>query len=242
VIPLKDNVPTRSFPVVTVGLIVANVLVYLWELSTPGLESHVEHWGYYPCEIEGPCTQPASLFHLPPAYESVFSSMFMHGGLVHIGGNMLFLWIFGNNVEDSLGRVRFFLWYIAGGLAATAAQTFVTLQFGTAQDASIPNVGASGAIAAVLGGYFLLLPRASVLTIFIIGFFFFFREIPAIFFLGIWILLQALDGTLSLTTPTAGGGVAFFAHIGGFAFGILTVRLVKQRDPLPPEVRYAWRG
>jgi membrane associated rhomboid family serine protease len=167
--------------------------------------------------------------------------MFMHGGIVHIGGNMLFLWIFGNNVEDALGRVRFFAWYLLAGIAATAAQTFATLDFGTARDASVPNVGASGAIAGVLGAYFLLLPRASVLTAIFIGFFFIFREVPAILFLGIWIALQALDGTLSLTTPAAGGGVAFFAHIGGFAFGILTVHLVKRRPALPPVSSHPWR-
>ena len=239
-LPLKDNVPTRSFPVVTVGLIVANVLVYLWEISRPGLEAHVEDWGYYPCAVEGPCTNLVAQHHhgVP---ETVFSSMFMHGGLVHIGGNMLFLWIFGNNVEDALGRVRFLIWYLLAGIAATALQTFVTLHLGTATDASVPNVGASGAIAGVLGAYFLLLPRARVLTAIFLGFFFVIREVPAIFFLGFWIVLQALDGTLSITTPAAGGGVAFFAHIGGFAFGILTVRLFMQRTPLSPTPRYTWR-
>jgi membrane associated rhomboid family serine protease len=240
VFPLKDNVPTRSFPVVTVGLIVVNVLVYVWENSGKGLNNHVFRWGYYPCAIDGPCTNFYAAHH-HEVVATVFSSMFMHGGLLHIGGNMLFLWIFGNNVEDALGRVRFLLWYLLGGIAATAAQTFVTLDFGTPQDASIPNVGASGAIAAVLGAYFVLLPRASVLTAIFLGFFFIFREIPAILFLGIWIVLQALSGTLSLTTPQAGGGVAFFAHIGGFLFGISTVYLVKKRQSLQPVVRHAWR-
>src|SRR5215210_800798 len=240
VFPLKDNVPTRAFPFVTVALIAANVLVYLWEISGSGLERHVNDWGYYPCAVEGPCTTAAAAGH-EEVVATVFSSMFMHGGIVHIGGNMLFLWIFGNNVEDALGRVRFLVWYLAAGIAATAAQTAVTLQLGTAGDASIPNVGASGAIAGVLGAYFLLLPRASVLTAIFLGFFILFREVPAIFFLGIWILLQALDGTISVTTPDAGGGVAFFAHIGGFVFGVLTVRLAKQRDPLQPTVRHPWR-
>ena len=234
--PLRDNVPTRSFPIVTVGLIAANVLVYLWEVSGAGLNPHVLEWGYYPCAVEGPCVGPGRQHE--DLVATLFSSMFMHGGIVHIGGNMLFLWIFGNNVEDALGKVRFLLWYLAAGIAATAAQTFVTLEFGTARDASIPNVGASGAVAGVLGAYFLLLPRASVLTAIFLGFFLLFREVPAILFLGIWIALQALDGTLSLTTPQAGGGVAFFAHIGGFVFGFLTVHLVKRRRPLAPAPRY----
>ena len=237
-LPLHDNVPTRRTPVVTIGLIAANFVVWIWELQHR--ESTVDHYAYYPCSVQGPCLGPAAQHHLP-AWEGAFSSMFMHASWLHILGNMLFLWIFGNNVEDALGRVRFFVWYLLGGIAATAAQTFVTLHFGSASDASIPNVGASGAIAAVLGAYFLLLPRASVLTAIFIGFFFIFREIPAILFLGIWIALQALDGTLSLTTPAAGGGVAFFAHIGGFAFGVLTVHLAKQRPPLQPLVRHPWR-
>jgi membrane associated rhomboid family serine protease len=240
VLPLKDNVPTRTFPIVTVGLIAANVLLYVWENSGKGLNNHILRWGYYPCAVDGPCTNFYAAHH-HEVVATLFSSMFMHGGIVHIGGNMLFLWIFGNNVEDALGRVRFLLWYLLAGLAATAAQTFVTLDFGSAQDASIPNVGASGAVAGVLGAYFLLLPRASVLTAIFIGFFFLFREVPAILFLGIWVALQAISGTLSLTTPQAGGGVAFFALIGGFAFGLLTVNLVKKRSPLEPVVRHPWR-
>jgi membrane associated rhomboid family serine protease len=230
--PIRDNAPTRRFPIVTVSLIVANVLVYLWEVSGAGLERHVLEYGYSPCTVEGPGTQPYTLVpHPGPWEETAFTSMFMHGGIVHIAGNLLFLWIFGNNVEDALGRWRFLLWYITAGLAATSAQTFITLHFGTVADASIPNIGASGAIAGVLGAYFLLLPRARVLTAIFLGFFFFFREIPAFVFLGVWIGLQALDGTLSLTTPQAGGGVAFFAHIGGFAFGLATVYFVAKRRP-----------
>ena len=160
--------------------------------------------------------------------------MFMHGGWIHIVGNMLFLWIFGNNIEDALGKVRFLLWYLAGGIAATALQTFVTLQWGGAHDASIPNIGASGAIAAVLGAYFLLLPRSRVLTLILLGFFFFIREVPAILFLAIWIALQVWQGGLGILHPEAGGGVAFFAHIGGFAFGMLTVYVIAKRRPLQP--------
>jgi membrane associated rhomboid family serine protease len=162
------------------------------------------------------------------------SSMFMHGSWIHIIGNMLFLWIFGNNVEDALGKVRFLLFYLAAGIAATAAQTFVTLEFASVQDASIPNIGASGAVAGVLGAYLLLLPRARVLTAIILGFIFFLREIPALFFLGIWFLFQLIEGGFSLTHPQSGGGVAFFAHIGGFVFGLALVKLVAKQRPLRP--------
>jgi membrane associated rhomboid family serine protease len=231
VLPLKDNVPTRTTPVVTIGLIVVNTIVWLWEVRS-GVTKEVVHWGYYPCAVEGPCEGAARHHH--ELVEIVFSSMFMHGGWIHFLGNMLFLWIFGNNVEDALGRVRFLLWYLAGGIAAIALQTFVTLQWGGPHDASVPNIGASGAIAAVLGAYFLLLPRARVLTAIFLGFFFFIQEVPAILFLGIWIALQVWQGGLGILHPEQTGGVAVFAHIGGFAFGMLTVYLVATRRPLQP--------
>ncbi|HSX22025.1 MAG TPA: rhomboid family intramembrane serine protease [Gaiellaceae bacterium] len=231
-IPLRDNVPTRVFPVVTVGLIAVNVIVWLWELKAPGVDVHVFRDGYYPCAVQGPCHLPPG-FHALPWWQGVFSGMFMHASWQHIGGNMLFLWIFGNNVEDALGRVRFLLWYLAAGLAAMAAQTFVTLHFGSVQDASIPNIGASGAIAGVLGAYFVLLPRAKVLTLIFFGIILI-REIQAYWFLGIWILLQAWSGGFSLVQPHAAGGTAFFAHIGGFAFGIATILLVAKRRPAAP--------
>jgi membrane associated rhomboid family serine protease len=235
VIPLRDNVPTRAFPVVTVGIIAVNAIAWFWELSAPGVDYHVVKDGYYPCSVQGPCEGiqiGSSVFtHHLPWWEGTFTSMFLHGSWEHILGNMLFLWIFGNNVEDALGRVRFLFWYLAAGIAATALQTFVTLTFGTVRDASIPNIGASGAIAGVLGAYFVLLPRARVLTLI---FFFFFREIPAIWFLGIWIALQLWQGGVGLTHPDQAGGVAVFAHIGGFAFGLLTVRLVAKQRPLQP--------
>ena len=234
-IPLKDNVPTRSFPVVTVGLIAVNVLVWIWEWKT-GVDKEVVHYGYYPCTLAGPCEPQL----VPPDhlswYDGLFTSMFMHGSWFHIGGKMLFLWIFGNNVEDSLGRVRFFLWYLAAGLAASFAQTFVTLQFSDPAGSSIPNIGASGAIAGVLGAYLVLLPDASVLTLFFFVFIFFWRQIPAFLFLGIWFLFQLWEGGFSVLHPEAGGGVAFFAHVGGFVFGALTVGVVAQRRPLRPAV------
>jgi membrane associated rhomboid family serine protease len=231
-LPLKDNVPTRTFPIVTVGLIAVNIVVWLWEWRH-SVNAEVLHYGYYPCALQGPCVSPASAVHHLPWYEGAFSSMFMHASWLHIGGNMLFLWIFGNNVEDALGKVRFLFWYLAAGLAATATQTFVTLAFTNDQGASIPNIGASGAIAGVLGAYFLILPRASVLTVFLF-FFIFLREIPAVWFLGIWFAFQLWDGGFSVLQPQAGGGTAFFAHIGGFLFGLLTIRLFAKRPPLQP--------
>jgi membrane associated rhomboid family serine protease len=235
VLPLKDNVPTRSFPIVTVGLIAVNIVVWIWEFTGTSVEHDVLHYGYYPCSLEGPCVAPAALVHHLPWYEGVFSSMFMHGGWLHIGGNMLFLWIFGNNVEDAFGRIRFLLWYLAAGIVAAGVQTFVTLAFTDPSGASIPNVGASGAIAGVLGAYFVVLPTASVLTLFIIVFFVFLREIPAVLFLGLWFLFQLWEGGFSILQPQAGGGVAFFAHIGGFAFGLATAFLMRKRRPLAPK-------
>jgi membrane associated rhomboid family serine protease len=233
-IPIRDNVPTRSTPVVTIALIVANAIVWFWELGGRGVDYHVAADGYYPCTVNGPCepvvVEGHQFVHHLAWYLGFLTSMFMHGGWDHIIGNMLFLWIFGNNVEDALGKLRFLLWYVAGGIAATALQTFVTLSFGTVRDASIPNIGASGAIAAVLGAYFILLPRARVLTWIV----FVLREIPAFWFLGIWIVLQLYVGGVGLTHPDQTGGVAVFAHIGGFAFGVVTVRLVAKRRPLQP--------
>jgi membrane associated rhomboid family serine protease len=233
-IPLKDNVPTRSFPLVTVAIIGVNTLVWIWEFTGTSVEHDVLRYGYYPCTVQSPCASPAAGVPHLSWWDGAFTSMFMHGSWFHIIGNMLFLWIFGNNVEDSMGRIRFAIWYLLCGLAATASQTYVTLQFGDAQSASIPNVGASGAIAGVLGAYFLLLPTASVLTAIFVVFIFFLQELPAILFLGIWFLFQLWEGGFSLIEPQAGGGVAFFAHIGGFVFGMLTVRAVIVREPLRP--------
>jgi membrane associated rhomboid family serine protease len=235
VIPLKDNVPTRAFPIVTVGLIAVNILVWIWEFTGTSVNHDVFLYGYYPCSLEGPCDATIVPPDHLPWYEGVFSSMFMHGSWLHIGGNMLFLWIFGNNVEDAFGRVRFLLWYLVAGIAAAGVQTFVTLAFSDPAGASIPNVGASGAIAGVLGAYFVLLPTASVLTAFIIVFFVFLREIPAMFFLGLWFIFQLWEGGFSILQPQAGGGVAFFAHIGGFAFGLVTAYLIRKRPPLRPK-------
>ncbi len=223
-LPLRDNVPTRSRPLVTYALIVANILVWvLYQL--PDLQGSVDELAYHPCEVEGSCPTVGQGWLL-----TVFTSMFLHGGWAHLLGNMLFLWIFGNNLEDALGRVRFLLFYVAGGLVATAVQSFVTLSYASELEGTIPNVGASGAISAVLGGYLVLLPHAKVLTIIV----FVLREIPAAFFLLFWFGFQLLDGSASIAHPEEGGGVAFFAHIGGFVFGAVTVKLLQQRRPLAP--------
>jgi membrane associated rhomboid family serine protease len=227
-LPLVDNVPTRTFPIITFGLIGANVAIWIWELQ--------HHWqhavvrdAFYPCSVSGPCVGVAAYHHLP-WYEAVFTSMFMHAGWDHIIGNMLFLRIFGNNVEDALGHIRFLFWYLVAGIAATSLQTLVTLSFGGPAAASVPNIGASGAIAGVLGAYCVLLPTASVLTLVM----FLPVALPAVAFLGIWFLDQSLLGGLSLLQPTSGGGVAFFAHVGGFVFGAATVRAIRKRRPLSP--------
>jgi membrane associated rhomboid family serine protease len=157
--------------------------------------------------------------------------MFMHGDWLHIIGNMLFLWIFGNNVEDAMGKIKFLVFYLLAGFAATALQTFVTLSTAEGAATAIPNLGASGAVSGVLGGYLLLLPTAKVLTIV----FYFLIEVPAFLFLGFWFVFQLLLGGVSLTAPEQGGGVAFFAHIGGFVFGMLAVHaFAGGRRPLRP--------
>ena len=223
-LPLRDNVPTRSRPVVTYALILANVLAWvLYQL--PGLQASVDELGYHPCEVQSTCPTVGEGWLL-----TAITSMFLHGSWAHLLGNMLFLWIFGNNVEDALGKVRFLVFYLLGGVAALATQTIVTLMYASEADATIPNVGASGAISAVLGAYLVLLPRARVLTLIV----FVLREIPAAFFLLIWFGFQLLDGSASLSHPEQGGGVAFFAHIGGFVFGAAAVKLFQKRRPLAP--------
>ena len=250
--PLKDNIPTDRTPYVTIALIVANVLVYfLWQRgglsfgdpSSPHYIHQLSDYGAFPWEFTHPgkhcqlletgqalCEGQPGVNGMadpqPATWITPFTAMFMHGGLLHLGGNMLFLWIFGNNVEDSMGRIRFAIFYVLGGLAALAVQILVNANDG------IPTLGASGAIAAVLGGYLLLYPKARVLTVIFIIFFFTLVEIPALFVLGFWFLLQLWDATNS---QPGGGGVAYFAHIGGFAFGLLLIRAFARRQKdIPP--------
>ncbi len=232
-LPLKDNVPTRVFPVLTVALIVANVLVWLLYEDAGegrGFVASVTEGAYQPCEVEGSCEQIGYGWPV-----NVFTSMFMHADWMHLIGNMLFLWIFGNNVEDTLGRVRFVAFYLLGGVVATALQTFVTLGYGSEQEAEVPNLGASGAIAAVLGAYIVLHPGGSVLT-WIAPIFIF--PIPAVLYLGLWFVFQLVEGGYSFTHPEQGGGVAYFAHIGGFAFGFLAIKVFSAGRPRPLRPSY----
>jgi membrane associated rhomboid family serine protease len=221
VIPLKDDIPTRRFPVLTVAIIAICCAVYflfeqgLWELGATGNE-RVTEYGAIPYEVTNPGEEAAP--GDAPWWVTLFSSMFMHGSLLHLGGNMLFLWIFGNNIEDSMGRFRFIAFYLVGGLFALA------LQVVTDPDSTIPTVGASGAIAAVLGGYAVLYPRARVITLVFIVIFFTVIQLPALLVLGFWFLLQLLPA-FSEPVGTEGGGIAYFAHIGGFVFGLLVIKL-----------------
>jgi membrane associated rhomboid family serine protease len=224
--PLKDNVPTRTFPILTISLIAANVLVWLLYQdagSGRGFLAAIDEGAYQPCEVEESCRQVG--WNWPV---NVWTSMFMHGDWMHLIGNMLFLWIFGNNVEDALGHVRFVAFYALGGLAATALQTFVTLGWGSTEDGTIPNLGASGAIAGVLGAYLLLHPGGSVLTLILP---FFLIPIPALLYLGIWFVFQLLEGGMSFVHPEEGGGIAYFAHIGGFVFGFFAIKLFQTGRP-----------
>jgi membrane associated rhomboid family serine protease len=226
VIPLRDNAPTRHFPIVTVALIAANVLAFFLYQVPEGIQASANAYAYHPCEVNDSCRVVGEDWHV-----TAFTSMFMHADILHLGGNMLFLWIFGNNVEDALGRVRYVVFYVLAGLAATALQTVVTLSTGGETAAQIPNLGASGAISGVLGAYFLLLPRARILVAF---FFFILREIPAWVFLGFYALFQLYMANFQLQQPPDEGGVAVFAHVGGFAFGLLAVKLFQKRQPLRP--------
>jgi membrane associated rhomboid family serine protease len=235
-IPIKDDIPTRRTPIVTIALIAINVVVYfvfeqgLWDLGDTGNE-RVFEFGAIPLEITEPgteCVADATGSQIQcgtgsfgsgnaPFWVTIFSSMFLHGSLLHLGGNMLFLWIFGNNIEDSMGRLTFILFYVLGGLVALGLH--VVSDTGSA----IPTVGASGAIAGVLGAYARLYPRARVVTLVFIIIIFTIVTLPAVLVLGVWFLLQLLP---AFSDPAGtGGGVAYFAHIGGFVFGLIAIKL-----------------
>jgi rhomboid family protein len=237
VIPLKDDIPTRRTPIVTIVLIAINVFVYfvleqgLWDLGATGNERVIEY-GAIPLEITDPGTECVSATGgtqiqcgtgafgsgQAPFWLTIFSSMFLHGSLLHLGGNMLFLWIFGNNIEDAMNRLVFVGFYLLGGLAALG------LQVASDSSSVIPTVGASGAIAGVLGAYARLYPRARVVTLVFIIIIFTVVTLPALLVLGVWFLLQLLPA-FSDPVSAGGGGVAYYAHIGGFVFGALAIKL-----------------
>jgi membrane associated rhomboid family serine protease len=279
-IPLKDNIPTGRFPILTVLLIVVNIAVFAWQLSfsgdrfsspelrelgVPESDENTLEYGAIPYRLTHPgkdCAvgtavhqsnlraevvcegtpahrkaeqlteelgeerAPLEPLDSPPWWATVLTSMFMHGGILHIAFNMLFLWVFGNNIEDSMGRGRFVLFYLLAGIAAAYAQALLDT------NATVPAIGASGAVAGVLGGYLLLYPHARVLTLVFIIFFVTLIEIPAVVMLGIWFVLQFLPAIGQLATPdvsATGGGVAYFAHIGGFVFGLAAIKLFANR-------------
>jgi membrane associated rhomboid family serine protease len=203
---------------------------------TPGGKLVTSTKGTVVCEgtvvqtSEGPTRIRSVTGSQPATWVTIFTAMFMHGGFLHIIGNMLFLWIFGNNVEDAMGPLKFLVFYLLSGVAALALQ----VAFNT--DSTVPTIGASGAIAGVLGGYILLYPRARVLTLIFLIFFVTFIEVPAVLVLGLWFLQQLYFGVADLSDPT-GGGVAYFAHIGGFAFGLIFIRVFATRARRPPEPR-----
>ena len=218
-IPLRDNIPTRTFPGVTVALIAANILVFIYQISLGGEHAavFVATFGAVPAQFTGAAPHAAPA--LPPGL-TIATSMFLHGGLLHLLGNMVFLWIFGNNVEDATGHLRFLVFYLACGAVAAFAHIV------THPASNVPMVGASGAISGVLGAYFLLFPFARIVTLVILGFFAQTIQIPAFFFLGFWFLMQFLSAAVS---GGAGGGVAFFAHIGGFVAGLVLLIPFKRR-------------
>jgi len=224
VIPLRDRNPTRRTPVITIGLIGACFVVFALELSVTAaggdaaLERFFEQWGAVPAEITRALQKGD---YLSGAILGMVTSMFLHGGWLHILGNMLFLWIFGNNVEDRMGRIPFLVFYLVGGITAALTQVVID------PSSRVPLVGASGAIAAALGAYIVLFPGARILSLVFLGFFYQLLEVPALVILGFWFVLQLISGAAALGPETAQGGVAFFAHIGGFILGVVVGLLLR---------------
>jgi membrane associated rhomboid family serine protease len=225
-IPLRDDVPSSSVPFVTITLIGLNVLAFLYQASIAmsgdprAAEAFVFEFGAIPCRVTGNCAVPGEF---PPAIVTIFTSMFLHGGLFHIAGNMLYLWIFGDNVEDTLGHGRFLVFYLLAGVAAVVAQTMVN------PGSRIPMIGASGAVSGVLGAYLLLFPYASVLILVVFGFFVRIVRWPAMIVLGLWIVVQFVNGLVTFGVSGPGGGTAWFAHIGGFLAGMGLLFLIRPR-------------
>jgi len=223
-IPIRDQIPTRRIPFINYMLLTANIFVFILQwLAGPNEEALIYQFALIPASF----TSGIGLGDI----SSIFTSMFMHAGLAHLGGNMLYLWIFGDNVEDSMGHGRFLIFYIIGGIVASLTHIF------TNPTSMIPTVGASGAIAAVLGAYLVLYPRARVLTIIPLGFFLRMTTIPAAIVLGLWFVLQLFSGVLSMGGPDV-GGVAFWAHIGGFVSGVVLAKIFAKRRNTDYYVRW----
>jgi membrane associated rhomboid family serine protease len=236
-IPLRDDVPNRSLPIVTFVLIGLNVAAYIYQLSLglaidpvgrAAAEAFIVEFGATPCRLTATCDRG----DFPSPYVTIFTSMFLHGSPLHVGGNMLYLWIFGDNVGDMLGHGRFLVFYLLSGVAAATAQTI------SSPTSTIPMIGASGAVSGVLGAYLLLFPYATILTLMIFGFFIRTVHIPALIVLGFWIVLQLINGWLTVSVSAMGrgdtGGVAWFAHIGGFLAGMLLLLLFRPRPSRRP--------
>ena len=245
--PLTDGMPPQRFPIVTVLIVVANLAVWIF-YQLPNFETSVVDSSFYACSVDGSCRPEL------PGYVSWFTAMFMHGSWSHILGNMWFLALFGKNVEDAFGHLRYLLMYLAGGFAATGLQTIMTLIAGSPADAKVPMLGASGAIAAVLGAYWVLYPGARILTLVFV----FFVRIKAWVLLGLWFLYQLVAANMGVFAAGGDdGGTAFFAHVGGFVFGVIAATALARSgqrrdrralDAFPagrarmPAARFAGRG
>ena len=216
-IPLKDDNPTQTYPYVTISIIVINIVVFFFEISLGSdISLFLNRYGAKPLFV----LNMTSPFGYPSPFITIFTSMFLHGGILHVGGNMLYLWIFGNNIEDSMGHVRFIIFYLVSGIVAVYAFSLLN------PNSIVPMVGASGAVSGVLGAYLILFPRAKVLTLVPLGFYMQVIKVPAIFVLGMWIIVQIINGSV---IRGGGGGVAWFAHIGGFAAGMALISMFKKR-------------
>ncbi len=230
-IPFRDNIPSRRYPLVTLLIIIVNVLVFLYQVSLPrhALEQFVSLYGVVPARLQLTGQYPAQVLSL--TLTALFVSMFLHGGWLHLIGNMWYLWIFGDNVEDRMGHFRFLLFYLLCGLAASSAHIFFNL------NSRVPSIGASGAIAGVLGAYVLSYPFARVLTLVPFLIVWPVVELPALLVLGSWFLVQLLNGSAAIIgSSETGGGVAWWAHIGGFLAGMILLAVFAQKRPR----RYTW--
>ncbi|MEO8277795.1 MAG: rhomboid family intramembrane serine protease [Thermoanaerobaculia bacterium] len=236
--PIRDGIPSRRVPIVTIAIIAANTLVYLYQLTLPqeGLASLFYLFGVVPARLSDPAWAgsvgiPATAFG---GYTTFLSSLFLHGGFLHLAFNMWTLWIFGDNVEDRLGRFRYVVFYLGCGVAAGIAQALVDPR------STAPTIGASGAIAGVLGAYLLLYPHARVLTLIPIVIYPLFVQLPALVFLGLWFLLQLWSGVSAFGQGPGAGGVAWWAHVGGFLTGMLLLKAMISPEPeqLPGPVRH----